>query len=507
MSRFKLTPKIEIFIWWSFMIAGVLLRLRSYLLNPSFWADEASLALNLVNRTFGQLTQPLDYQQGAPIGFLFIEKFLMTLLGNNEYALRLFPLVAGILAVYLVYRLSREHFGISGLFVVAAFSIGWNLIYYSSELKQYSSDAAIALLLTYLAIRFINNETAQARDFIMLGAFGAFAIWISHPSFFTLAGIGLTLLAEKVMRRNYAPLSWIFILAAVWLASFGLQYFVSLRGLAADDYLQYYWSKAFAPMPPWNNKRWFFNTYVSMMGISLTTEDIAIFLVPVLTFIGGISLFIRKRSLALIFVLTALAALGASALQKYPLKGRFMLFLIPFFLLIIAEGLRFIYELVAKKNRVLALLLSGLPALWLVFFPVMVTYNEVRSANSNVGLRPVVQNLSEKRMSDDIIYVYHSAEPSFVYYAPLFGIDPKDEHIIIGKSLVLKKLSLEGFFKDADSLKGRGRVWFVFTDIVDCGGCDGDPQVFFVKELDKRGIQLGQSNGVEANAYLYNMNK
>jgi hypothetical protein len=507
MSQFKLTEKTEIFIWWSCMIAGVLLRLRSYLLNRSFWADEASLAFNLVNRTFSQLTQPLDYQQGAPIGFLFIEKVSMILLGNNEYVLRLFPLVAGILAIYLLYRISKEHFGMSGLFAVAAFSLGWELIYYSSELKQYSSDAAIALLLTYLAIRFINNETAQTRDFILLGAFGAAAIWVSHPSFFTLAGIGIALLVEKVMRRNFAPLSWIFALAAVWLASFGLQYFVSLRGLAADDYLQYYWSKAFAPMPPWNNKRWFFNTYVSMMGISLTTEQIAIFLIPVLTVIGGVSLFLRKRSLALIFVLTAFTALVASALQKYPLKGRFMLFLVPFFLLIIVEGLRCIYELVAKKNRVLALALSGLPALWLIFFPVMVTYNEVRSANSNVGLRPMVQYISEKRMSDDIIYVYHSAEPSFVYYAPLFGIDPKDEHIIIGKSLVLKKLSLEGFFKDADALKGRGRVWFVFTDIVDCGGCDGDPQAFFVGELDKRGTLLDQSNGIEANAYLYNMNK
>jgi hypothetical protein len=51
----------------------------------------------------------------------------------------------------------------------------------------------------------------------------------------------------------------------------------------------------------------------------------------------------------------------------------------------------------------------------------------------------------------------------------------------------------------------QGRVWFVFTDIVDCGGCAGDPQAFYVAELDKRGTLLDQSNGIGANAYLYEL--
>ena len=507
MSRLKLPQKTETILWWSFIVAGVLLRLRQYSLNRSFWADESSLAINLVARTFGQLTQPLDYQQGAPIGFLFIEKTCMTLFGNNEFALRLFPLAAGILALYLLYRIGRDHFGMSGLFAVAAFSIGWDLIYYSSELKQYSSDAAIALLLIYLALRIFDAETTQARDFILLGIVGVIAIWVSHPSFFILAGIGLALLIEKIIRRSPMPFGWLFALGVVWLASFGIQYYVSLRGLAADEYLQYYWGKAFAPMPPWRNREWYFNTYVSMMGISLSTEQIAIFLAPVLAVIGGVSLFIRKRSLALILVLTAFMALVASALQKYPLKGRFMLFLIPLFLLIIAEGIGSVYKITAKKSRALALVLSVLPALWLLYFPLAVSYNETRIAQSGAGIRPMVAYISENRMPDDIIYVYHSADPSFVYYAPLFGIDIKDQHIRIGKSPILKKRALEKFFQDVDSLKGNGRVWFIFTDIVDCGGCDGDPQAFFVSELDLRGTMLDQSNGIGANAYLYDMGR
>jgi hypothetical protein len=200
-------------------------------------------------------------------------------------------------------------------------------------------------------------------------------------------------------------------------------------------------------------------------------------------------------------------ALVASALQKYPLKGRFMLFLIPLFLLTIAEGIGRVYEVTAKKNRTVALVLCGLSAIWLIFYPVMVTYYETGSSDRNAGIRPIVEYLSKNRMPNDIIYVYHSADPSFTYYAPLFGIDTKDKQIIIGKSLVLKKLAFRSFFKDLDALKGNGRVWFVFTDIVDCGGCYGAPQTFYIDELNKRGSLLDKSNGIGANAYLYSMNR
>ena len=40
------------------LVAGVLLRLRQYLTGRSLWLDEAMLALNIVNRNYGELFQP-----------------------------------------------------------------------------------------------------------------------------------------------------------------------------------------------------------------------------------------------------------------------------------------------------------------------------------------------------------------------------------------------------------------------------------------------------------------
>ena len=82
-------------LWVLIIALGIILRVRQYFSGRSFWSDEASLAYNLVNRTFSGLTQPLDYEQGAPIGFLFIEKFLIILWGNVDQVMRLFPLFPG----------------------------------------------------------------------------------------------------------------------------------------------------------------------------------------------------------------------------------------------------------------------------------------------------------------------------------------------------------------------------------------------------------------------------
>ena len=77
------------------ILLGLTFRIAHYCSNRSLWFDEAQLALHIVNRSFSGLTQPLDNMQGAPIGFLMIEKAFVSSLGNADYVLRLFPLLSG----------------------------------------------------------------------------------------------------------------------------------------------------------------------------------------------------------------------------------------------------------------------------------------------------------------------------------------------------------------------------------------------------------------------------
>ena len=71
---------------------GIILRLIPYLHNRSLWLDEVWLALNIIQKPYSQLVGVLENSQIAPIGFLFIEKFMVLTFGDSEYALRVFPL-------------------------------------------------------------------------------------------------------------------------------------------------------------------------------------------------------------------------------------------------------------------------------------------------------------------------------------------------------------------------------------------------------------------------------
>ncbi|MBI1794287.1 MAG: glycosyltransferase family 39 protein [Chloroflexi bacterium] len=492
------------FIWRLLIVIGIILRLRQYFVNRSLWADEASLALNLVGRTFSGLTQPLDYGQGAPIVFLFIEKFFIVLLGNKDYIMRLFPLFSGILAIYLIYRISREYIGTAGILAVLMFAVSWQLVYYSSELKQYSSDVMIALLLVYLSNRCIGTDV-KARDFILLGVVGSIGIWTSHTAAFILAGIGLVIAFEKLARREYRFLLWALGLGLLWLAVFGLEYFVSLRYLIADPYLQGYWQKAFMPIPHRSNLGWFVTTYFSFLTISFNRTDLILaYIFPVLILIGGISLFFKSRNRALIIILPFLMASLASLLQKYPLKGRFMLFLVPLTLLLIAEGMGRIYLFLAKFNRSFSLFACGFIVLLAFGAPLILTLQNFIEPYRGEDIKPVMQYVQENRSPNDIVYVFHSSGPAFTYYAPFYGLDAG--RIIVGIEIPRKKLALQQFFDDVGLLKGNSKVWFVFSAIVDCGGCTGDMQTFYVEYLNTLGKQLNSFNGSGANAYLYDLN-
>ena len=480
---------------------GIVLRLVQYFANRSFWVDEASLALNIVNRTFGALTLPLDYNQGAPIGFLFIEKFAILILGNNEYSLRLFPLFSGLLSVYLIYRIAKEQFGISGLFAVLLISISTPLIYYSSELKQYSSDVMFALLLVYLSILCL-RENPRTGNFILLGIAGVLSIWISHPSAFVLAGIGLILAVEKLLKKTYSQLAWILGMGLMWLLMLGMTYLISLRYLIGSKYLENYWFNDFMPLPPWSHLDWYKNAFASLLT-NISPSFNQLYLVEgcfVLILIGMVSLFLRSRKIALIIISPFLVASIASAMQKYPLGGRLILFLVPFATLLMAEGLGRIYSICAIWNRNVAVLLSGSLAMIILWMPGGGALHDALMPPMGEHIRPVLAYVQAHMQQDDVIYVYSGSVTQFRYYAFSYGLDT--DHAIVAEN----SSGAKRFMDDVNNLKGTNRIWFIFSHVIGCGDCQGDKVQFYVQSLDKYGVQLDSFAAPGAAVFLYDLN-
>ena len=80
-----------------------------YYANKSIWLDEAFLTLNIINRPYVELLQPLSYGQYAPPGFLVIIKLLTEIFGTSEYTLRLSSLLCAACSPFLFYKILKYY--------------------------------------------------------------------------------------------------------------------------------------------------------------------------------------------------------------------------------------------------------------------------------------------------------------------------------------------------------------------------------------------------------------
>jgi uncharacterized membrane protein len=252
------TKSSDHFAFWTatilFVAAG--LRIAQYALGEVLWYDELALVRNLAEKTVLELlTAPLDYAQVAPPGFALIEKAAIAAFGNNEYALRLFPLLGSLASLALFADVARRILQpVAALFAVTLFSLSPALIGFGSQVKQYSTDVAAALFLTTLTLRWWERRHRdRARSgAALLGAAGFAAVWFSHAAVLVLAGLGAALLTECALRRERCTLRSLTPTAILWCTGMLGAILVALQNISPSThaYMQAYWAGGFMPLPP-----------------------------------------------------------------------------------------------------------------------------------------------------------------------------------------------------------------------------------------------------------------
>jgi len=496
------------------LAAGLVLRLRAYFAGRSLWLDEAMLALNLIRRDFAGLMLPLDYDQGAPLGFLLLQKGIILLLGSGELALRLVPLLAGCLALiifaWLAFRLLPRA---GALVALALFSFSPSLIFYSAEAKQYSLDVLLAVLgwawfAAYLpsplaltptplpqgegddsvfaqqgegddsvfARQGEGDDLAFARQgeghdlaFARQGERRDSIFWVSllfcflfpffsHPSIFVLAGVTLAGFGLQRTRRGV----W-FSLGAAAALGFGAAYWLNLRALAQNAFLLGYWREFFVPsgaaLFPWLGEHLAgllgrFNE--AGLGLNLTPAWLNLLMAGV----GAIWL-LRKRFYFFTagMLLPVAFTFVAAALGKYPFGGRMTLFLLPWAALLLgacaAAWGRALSRWGPNPARAGVWLLAGI----LLVGPVFLSAQRLVSPFLRENLHPALVALRVQRRPDDFVYIYPAAAPAFLYYAPRYGLtDFLAGDYVQGESLAAQTLT------DLRTVNAP-RMWVLFAHV------------------------------------------
>jgi hypothetical protein len=486
-------PPWEVVVW-GFATLGILFRLRQYLFDRSLWLDEALVVLNIMGRSPSELLKPLDYHQGAPLGFLALQKAAVLGFGTSESVLRLVPFLSGILSMILFVIVSRRFLApAASVVAVGLFAVSDPLIYYSTEAKQYSSDVAVAILLFWLAGHLLERDSTVVRV-VIVSIIGAIVLWFSQPAAFILAAVGVSWLLDSILRHDRHGLVLLSIPGVLWPASFLLSFLVSLRGLTHDAVLLDYWQGAFAPFPPLSGAdvRWFID---SSLGIFSDPVGLTLVGIAAVAALVGLVEFYSKHFARFVLLLTPLVAtLAASTLHRYPFRGRLLLFLVPSLILLIAAGLERIRTQTSETLPYFSFLLIG----FLFLHPLLDAGSGLIKPRTKEEIKPVIRYVENHRQDGDVLYLYYAALRPFQYYSARHLIAPMDE--ITG---VESRQNWASYRKDLDQLRGKKRAWILFSHIY--RGAGVDEERLFLDYLDTVGTRLESSRAPGASVYLYDL--
>jgi hypothetical protein len=393
---------------------GAGLRIWYYAADFSLFFDECALAVNVQHRSFAALSQQLDYDQAAPLGFLYILKAVAGSLGFGPHALRLLPLISGLVAIALFYLLTRQIF--SGWSLVAAnllMCFNQLAISYCAQTKQYSFELMIAVLMLLLS-RPLFGPDCRAKVFWINCVVLGLLPWFAFTAVFVLAGIGLALVLDAVWNPREGGFRRIAGAFLVFGVLFAPVYFVSIRPGMGNAALRTMWVAQYFPLHTLSAAPgWLFHKIHEVCALTLGKGVLSI--VAAIGITCGLAASILRRNM-LILAATggALACFGAAVLQRYPFTDRLLLFLIPAFILLLTAGFQWLSSVLPGNMRVSSDLIAAAALVWCVVLAFK-TYI-VPPALLDEPLK-ALQFVRANWQTGDRLYATRLSSPCVIYYA------------------------------------------------------------------------------------------
>jgi hypothetical protein len=472
------------------MVLSVVLSFIHFLCNRSLWLDEAMVSLNIINRSYTGLLNPLDYMQVAPIGFLEMEKMFSVLIPNSEYGLRIFPLLCFWASVYLFYKvtliLSKDAKIV--LLSVSVFCLNTSLLYYSSEVKQYMTDVFVCLLMYYLLLKEYKNNTNRT---MLLTLFGIVSICLSNISPIILCTIGLFLLISQVKNKqtNYLYLLMLFF---IWTLGFGLYYYRFIYQHPNRAGMLAYWGNSFMPINIFKIDFWDFCFYKTKMLFGSLLSFGVTGLIPFVFFLIGLYKLHKDKCNKILFLLLlpSLLQLVLSGFKLYPFDLRLVLYQAGFFILILSVGVMHVTDLGIQKTK--KQLIAWVP----VIFPVILCIGLLKNYPFKVEeIKRSLGFIENNIQPNETIYVYYGSIPAFKYYIQTGKIDVKNQ-VIYGNGYRGNER------KYIDEIKSNKLpYWILFSHIHDKENSS------IIQSLDSVYEKKQAYKTIDSEVYLYDLKK
>jgi hypothetical protein len=455
---------------------GIVLRVRQYAANPSIWVDEAAIARNVLDRSVLQLFSSLDYGQVAPPGFLLGVKFSATVFGLSEYSLRLVPFIAGIASPVLFFLIARSILRTTGAFVaMVMFSTALPLIFFSSNLKQYSSDVAVTLLVTAVALR-LHRAMLTARSALAFGLVAGLVLFFSQAAVFALTIAGAAVFVDAFLDQRSDRLLRLGVVIT-WAVFVGVSvgYAFWIMKPIDDVYLHLFWADSFVPAG--GTLTWIWSTIQAIFAGDGALHYSSPLLFAVLTVIGSVAICTVSPFKGTLVVGPIVLALAAAAVHAYPFGLRVSLFLLPLLLIVAAAGAEWAGLLLIRRNA------GEYCSVVLLPFAVAACVQQPHP-RAPEHLRPVMKYVADNWRPGDALWVYYGAAQAFKYYAHLI---PIQGDVDIGDC---NQTDSREYLRQVDLERGKPRVWVLMAH--NSPGFRFDERQLLTSYLDTIGQRLDE---------------
>lgn len=320
---------LSITIWLIFGL-GIVLRLIIFGLNTCYIHDDAALAINVISKTYRELFQGLDFCQVAPPFFLVFSKFLYNFMPKNyeaiDIGLRIIPFVSSIISIPFFYVLSILFFNDKKKIYIAnlLFTLNPLLVMLSGRFKQYSIEIFIGILLYIVIYNYLTTSKWKKNWNILI----FLAPWLSLSSLIILfSGLIIVYLKNKCLKKDfYLPLVLsVIVFSIIFIPSNYEHNFASMNN---------FWSN-YGFMSIIHPQRFlirlgelFFHDYKmieSILGVLILYK---------------LSEYLWKNKFndkALLIIIPIFMTIILSCLHLYPFIDRLIAFLVPLFIIIMAN--------------------------------------------------------------------------------------------------------------------------------------------------------------------------
>lgn len=494
------------------IIAGMMLRSVQYFGATSLWLDEVTSALNIQKRNFVQLaTEKLEFNQIAPIGFLWTSKIAALLFGEEDLAYRFVPWLWSLLSLPLFYFVAKRFLHRFYLLAaVALFAFSYSGFLYAGQAKQYAGDLAISLFFVWAALQFTEDHLSKPMQWLiaLFGFVGILSSFQATPIFFFVAAVIMYQLFSKKITIKRS----VWITGFVWLiaACISIWYAFNMSSEVKAD-MGAYWKRGF---PPGNFSMdylvWYpvklydeLNFFLAWWLADLLVGVRTVSFILLLLFVPGLVYLVKHQKYKTLFLFTPLiVALSLAAAYQYPFANRVAFYAT--FPIIIGgiAGLQALQIWWPKIIRpaaavVFVFMLGFIPILHLVFMPLL------RPPYLGQPMQPVLKELKQQMQPGDVLYVYHKAKWAVKFYGPSEGIT----NYIVAKG----DTTVIPILRDADKLKGNKRVWFLYTQWTILQPFPDSIKTYLGtvigKQIGKIPDPFGGTEDLEAAAYLYDLSE